>query len=119
MGRFCSPLNPNKHSRNAMVMFRPFHLVVACSLSFVTWNPPTVFARELVDGIVAVVNSGPIMKSEIDEKILKGPQVLVSPFPAGDDASDTAPTAQRLTERNRSDTTMDFDTREGQLKNSI
>lgn len=88
MGRFCSPLNPNKHSWNAMVMFRPLHLVAACSLSFVTWSSSTVFARELVDGIVAVVNSGPIMKSEIDEKIQKGPQVLVSPFPAGDDASD-------------------------------
>lgn len=87
MGRFCTPLNPNKHSRNAMVRGRSLHLLATCTLTLMTLTPTLSIARELIDGIVAVVNSGPIMKSEIDEKVQKGPQVLVSPFPANESSS--------------------------------
>ena len=57
-------------------------------LMMISVTTPLSAAEVLVDRIVGLVNSVPILRSEIQEKIRRGQVVLVSSYPAPKDADD-------------------------------
>lgn len=80
MGRSCTSFHQGKHPKGFLVekslvkSYLPLFLCLMFSSS--------AYGRTLVDRVVAEVNSHPILYSEINEKVKKGPLVKISDFPA-------------------------------------
>ena len=98
MGRFRPPFNKNKYTWSPLIAsYETLQLKYIRGLRqfrqrgvllFLLALPTAAVARELLDRLAAEVNSEPILYSEIQEKVTKGPKIQVSEFPASQGASD-------------------------------
>ncbi|NRA44856.1 MAG: SurA N-terminal domain-containing protein [Oligoflexales bacterium] len=80
MGRSCTSFHQSEYAQGFLV---EKSWVKICSLLFLwVFLGSVAKGRSLVDRVVAEVNSRPILYSEINEKVKKGPLVKVSDFPA-------------------------------------
>ena len=105
MGRYRFTFHKSQHSKSELVVFVLFTLMIAFSMKnqvlakdqqappkhllakidVKTPNQNSLKAqapRQLLDRIVAEVNSHPILDSEINEKVLTGPLINISQYPA-------------------------------------
>ncbi len=85
MGRIGTQFNQRKASKSYVISLI-FCLACSSFSSAVSAEPQP--GEELLDRIVAVVGSRPILKSDIDEKVNLGPLVIISDFPASESSKD-------------------------------
>lgn len=81
MDRNCIRYRPSQYSKATVVAFLLF-------MSGMAYSTEKVSDETFVDGLAATVKSVPILHSEIQSKIERGQTVIISPYPAKEDASE-------------------------------